>query len=111
MWVEKVNKRVGAVLGSRLEEALSMWSEAYGLSALPDTEKTKNGGKSSIKIPKISVEILLRNQEISAQPSVPATRSLFLDELHAYMGIVCTLPRLNSGRFDVFESGNEGGKT
>ncbi|KAK1747403.1 dynein heavy chain [Skeletonema marinoi] len=93
MWVEKVNSRVGAVLGSRLEEALCMWSEAYGLSALSDTEKTKNGGKDSIKIPKISVEILLRNQEISAQPS-----------LHAYMGIVCTLPRLNSGRFDVFAS-------
>ncbi len=109
MWVEKVNARVGVVLGSRLEEALCIWSETYGSTISPDTKKAKKGA-SVVKIPKISVEILLRNQEISAQPSVPSTRSLFLDELHSYMGIVCTLPRLNSGRFDVFDSGHEGVK-
>ena len=108
-WVDQVNSRVGAVLGSRLEQALCKWSETYSLSTSPDSKKTTNDG-NPVKIPKISVEILLRNQEISAQPSVPATRSLFLDELHTYMGVVCTLPRLNSGRFDVFESGNEGTK-
>ena len=106
-WVDEVNSRVEVVLGQRLQEALSAWSEAYGLSSLSGTKKTKKEVKS-INVPKISVEILLRNQEISAQPSVPATRSLFLDELHTYMGVVCTLPRLNSGRFDVFEDGNEG---
>jgi dynein heavy chain 1 len=109
MWVEKVNARVGVVLGSRLEEALCIWSETYGPTISPDTKKAKKGA-SAVKIPKISVEILLRNQEISAQPSVPSTRSLFLDELHSYMGIVCTLPRLNSGRFDVFDSGHDGVK-
>ena len=109
LWVDKVNSRVGVVLGSRLQEALCMWSEAYDLSTSSNS-KTRRKGGILVKIPKISVEILLRNQEISAQPSVPATRSLFLDELHTYMGIVCTLPRLNSGRFDVFESGKEGAK-
>lgn len=60
--------------------------------------------KKRVRIPKISVEILLKNQEISAIPAVPTTRSLFINKLHDFMGIVCTLPCLNSGHFEVFES-------
>lgn len=60
--------------------------------------------KKLVRIPKISVKILLKNQEISAIPAVPTTRSLFINKLHDFMGIVCTLPCLNSGHFEVFES-------
>lgn len=110
-WVGKVNERMGVVLRSRLEEALVAWTETFGESDDDDEEEggsKKKGRKKLVKIPKISVEILLRNQEISAFPAVPTARSIFLSELHDYMGIVCTLPCLNSGRFEVFENAASG---
>jgi len=95
-WVEKVNIRMGDVLAKRLEGALEAWVETF--------DSKKKSRKKLVRIPAIKVEILLKNQEISAFPAVPTTRTLFMDSLHDYMGIVCTLPCLNSGRFEVFES-------
>jgi dynein heavy chain 1 len=110
-WVGKVNKKMGVALGNRLEEALHAWSDTF-LSKDPSSGKISKTArrKNLVRIPKISVEILLRNQEISAAPAVSCTRSIFLNELHDYMGIVCNLPCLNSGRFEVFESKSYGGK-
>ncbi|KAL7555016.1 hypothetical protein ACHAWF_018608 [Thalassiosira exigua] len=110
-WAGKVNDRMGVVLGGRLEEALRAWIETFELSDGDSAAgSSKKGKKGSVRVPKIAIEIQLRNQEISAHPAVPTVRSKFLDELHDYMGIVCTLPRLNSRRFEVFESGPvEGG--
>lgn len=95
-WVNDVNVKMGGVLAKRLQAALADWSESFS----SDSKKKDK----LVKIPKITVEILLRNQEISAMPAVPSTRAIFINELHEYMGIVCTLPCLNSGRFEVFES-------
>jgi len=95
-WVEKVNVKMGDVLTKRLKGALEAWVETF--------DSKKKSRKKSVRIPAIKVEILLKNQEISAFPAVPTTRTLFMDSLHDYMGIVCTLPCLNSGRFEVFES-------
>ena len=109
-WVETVNGKMGVVLGRRLEEALVAWAETFeiaegdGVDDEANQKKKKKDRMKHVKIPKISVEIMLKNQEISAQPAVPTARALFLDALHDYVGIVCTLPCLNSGRFEVFDS-------
>ena len=95
-WVGKVNEKMGAVLGRRLEEALGAWCETFVPSDSDAAEKgSKKKGRKKVRVPKISVEILLRNQEISASPAVPTARSIFLDELHEYMGIVHWTPRAN----------------
>ena len=108
-WVSKVNNKMGDVLGIRLEESLLAWSETFQLSDINSEKDSQNKrSKKLVRIPKIGVEILLRNQEISAFPAVPSTRSIFLNELHDYMGIVCMLPCLNSRRFEVFESRESG---
>lgn len=108
-WVSKVNNKMGDVLGIRLEEALLAWSETFQPSATNSEKDSKiKRSKKIVRIPKIGVEVLLRNQEISAFPAVPSTRSIFLNELHDYMGIVCMLPCLNSRRFEVFESKKSG---
>ena len=96
-WVDKINVSVGIVLANRLEEALMEWSETFSSAGTKKKDK-------AVRIPKISIEILLKNQEISTMPAVPSTRVIFINELHDYMGIVCALPCLNSGRFEVFES-------
>ena len=107
-WVDKVNVKMGDVLASRVEEALEAWVETFQEpdddADMDKSSKKTKSRKKLVRIPKISIEILLKNQEISASPAVPTTRTLFFNELHDYMGIVCTLPCLNSGRFEVFEN-------
>ena len=107
-WVDKVNDKMGAVLGNRLEEALHAWCKTFEPSSEDAEDGVKKGRKKLVRIPKINIEILLKNQEISAYPAVPAARSIFMNEMHDFMGIVCTLPCLNSGRFEVFESNSSG---
>lgn len=115
-WVSKVNEKVGAVLAGRLEEALRAWYETFQPQDDDNDDDDESpgkrtGGKKLVRIPKISIEIMLKNQEISAFPAVPTARATFINELHDYMGIVCHLPCLNSGRFEVFESANGGKET
>lgn len=106
-WVGQLDEKIGTLLGERLEQALLDWSHALreetrNSDDINDEEKKEEESPVKISIPQISVEILLKNQEISASPPVPVVRTLLLDELHNYMGIVCKLPRPSSGRFEVF---------
>lgn len=113
-WVSVVDNRMGIVLCNRLEEALKSWTGTFEIE--DDNEDNEDEAieekksdfttklRKAIIIPKILVEILLRNQEISSSPAVPLVRSIFLDELHDYMGTVCMLPRPTSGRFEVFDT-------
>lgn len=107
-WVTVVNKNIGSILLNRLETALKNWSYTLELKAgtdgVEDTDEQKEKLGSVVKIPAIGVELLLRNQEISASPALPQLRSVFLKELHDYIGVVCTLPSPASGRFEVFDS-------
>ena len=57
---------------------------------------------NELTIPKIFVKILLRNHEIAPYPALPTVRTIFLQALHDYIGIVCLLPKPTSGRFEVF---------
>eukprot|EP00562_Extubocellulus_spinifer_P009490 CAMPEP_0178491962 /NCGR_PEP_ID=MMETSP0696-20121128/11685_1 /TAXON_ID=265572 /ORGANISM="Extubocellulus spinifer, Strain CCMP396" /LENGTH=4359 /DNA_ID=CAMNT_0020119857 /DNA_START=116 /DNA_END=13193 /DNA_ORIENTATION=+ len=110
-WVDVVDSRISNVLAERLEAALKEWDMAYQIKdSVGDEEQGRAAGdgdastqaRRRVRIPPIMVEILLRNQEISASPSVPVVREIFLKELHDYMAIVCSLPRPTSERFEVF---------
>ena len=116
-WVEVVDERMGVVLGQRLEGALKEWCSTFKVTEKElsgdnydedEEDKTDGGGvaasgpMSHLHVSEILVEILLRNQEISASPAVPTVRAIFLNVLHDYIGIVCGLPRPTSGRFEVF---------
>lgn len=108
VWVETVEERLASVLTARLKDALECWARDFDAR---DEEKEVEIARESLpklKVAPISVDIILRNQEISAVPSVPATRSLFLNRLHAFIGVVCNLPRPNSSRFEVFDSNTDG---
>lgn len=107
-WVKVLDDRLASVLAIRLQGALEQWNECFQVAVTDGTEEEKHNEPTSpsltISIPQISVEILLRNQEISAVPAVPTARSLFLNRLHDFVGIVCNLTRPKSGRFEVFDS-------
>lgn len=110
-WVVVLNDKLGMALKTRLERSLWAWSRTFQVkdgdeSNLNDEEKDdgqNNKDYVKVKIPPIGLEILLRNQEISSSPSIPTVRTLFLKELHRFVGIVCSLPRPTSGRFEIFD--------
>jgi dynein heavy chain 1 len=115
-WVNVVDERMGEVLARRLGDAMRAWNCRYKVEpAKKDGEEVSEDAKvpdsaaglaalPKISVPTIQVEIMLRNQEISAVPAVPVVRSLFLKCLHDFVGVVCLLPRPKSGRFEVFDS-------
>ena len=107
-WVQVLDERLALILADRLRTALESWTYKFRVVQNETNEEEKDDESPSkleiVSIPTISVEILLRNQEISAVPAVPTVRSLFLNKLHDFIGIVCNLQRPKSGRFEVFDS-------
>lgn len=106
-WVKVVDDRMGEVLAKRLEGALKAWNFKFMIQKEEDNDETAKEPDASlpkINVPDIPVEIMLRNQEITANPAVPMVRSQFLKCLNDFIGVVCTLPRPKSGRFEVFDN-------
>ena len=109
-WVSVVSTKMSEVLAKRLETALRAWNAAFKIAgqSADETERSEHtvvGDFPEIVLPAdVATEIVLRNQEIMAVPSVPAIRSLFLDRLHEFVAAVCALPLPKSGRYEVFDS-------
>lgn len=114
-WVRVIADKMGQVLSKRLETALKGWNKS--LKVVKDQEKGEETEYSEMErikedddlqlvtiSTKVSLEIVLRNQEISAVPALPTIRTLFLNKLHEYVGIVCSLSRPKSGRYEIFDS-------
>lgn len=114
-WVSSVDEKMSAVLCSRLEDAIQGWTEYFQVKPgvlrghLNDDEDDGESSEPKIEnlpeidFPQISLEILLRNQQISTNPNLPVVRSVFLRKFHEYVAVICALPRPTSGRFEVFE--------
>ena len=120
-WVKVISKRIGGVLAKRLHVAITNWNMKFkkvdkpsGDDAESPTSESNPVAKdtSDISIPSklVVVDVILRNQEISASPSVPGVRSVFLDKFHDFLGTACDLQLPKSGRFEVFDSNTSGQK-
>jgi dynein heavy chain 1 len=113
-WVVIVCENIAKVLSSRLNSALKSWVSAFktvkgsdvaDANAVDTEDLEEDDCNVSISIPvKIDLAIVLRNQEISSVPVMPMARSLFFNSLHSYIGIVCSLPRPKSGRYEIFDN-------
>lgn len=123
LWVKVVGDKMAGVLAARLEQALKGWNNTFSAAEKKEgDEEKKSEDEQEEALPPISIEttldleIVLRNQEISASPPIPVVRSMLLDKLHEYFGIVCGLPRPKSGRYEVFDTitakpSEDGGET
>ena len=103
-WVQVLDDRLAKVLAGRLTSALENWNYTFRTVEGDNEDSEKPDNVVTIHVASIPIEILLRNQEISSVPAVPTVRSLFLNRLHEYIGIVCNLQRPKSGRFEVFDA-------
>lgn len=68
-------------------------------------------GKPRLKIGQHVLELRITNQIIHASPSVEQTQEDVISDLHAYLGIVCRLPRIRGSRFNItaMEASRRGG--
>lgn len=105
-WVIVVCQRMRTVLSNRLENALRAWISFLSAPMHESNESDSLIDKTAFRLVdgmKLSVEIVLRNQEITTIPAMPKVRSIFLDVLHRLIGVVCDLPLPTSGRYEVFD--------
>jgi dynein heavy chain 1 len=120
-WVKNVvAEKMAKVLAKRLEIALLAWNKAFQ-GTQDDTETTKESSgnfsegidtnNDSALVPdsfhitaSVTMEIVLRNQEISTLPALPTVRSMLLSTLHDYFAIVCNLPKPQGSRYEVFDT-------
>ncbi len=112
-WVLVVNKKIGTVLRDRLERAVETWLLALQAFSKDDSnaaedEKLEKENAPTVNFSSIYIEIVLRNQEIVSVPALPIVRSLFIQELHNFIGIVSSLKKPQGGRFEVFDSSPSG---
>lgn len=121
-WVQRLSsKQIMDVLANRLQSALQSWIAKFGFvpndedadmtETSADGDQVLEADSPSIRVESIPIEIVLRNQEISSLPAMPTARTLFLNELHEVMGVVCGLSRPKSGRYEVFDSATPRGSS
>lgn len=108
----------------RLHSAIESWNLKFrkaktdqgnledGTPTTNDADLTPSNDNVDVFIPSklVVVEVVLRNQEIAASPSVPGVRSIFLDKFHDFLGVACDVQLPKSGRFEVFDSGAKAGR-
>jgi dynein heavy chain 1, cytosolic len=103
LWVQVVGDKMAEVLAKRIQSKKSSSYEGDEADAVDVEPEDEN--LPQIAIPtNLTLEIVLRNQEISSVPSLPTVRSMFLTALHDFIGVVCNLPRPKGGRYEVFDT-------
>ena len=119
-WVSVVSDRMALVLSKRLERALMAWKFGFAKVQTKQEDENENAPQTNSKpesVPdveiktSVSLEIVLRNQEISSVPAIPSARSLLIAELHRFVGIVCGLPKPKSGKYEVFDGSSPSEKS
>lgn len=113
-WVNVVSEKMALVLSKRLELALRAWNRSFkgskGEKLGDETERSYAPPLEDEEVPDLDLpvsvimEIVLRNQQISTVPALPTVRSLLVNSLHDFLGVVCELQKPKSGRYEVFDS-------
>jgi len=126
-WVKDLDKRIEAVLASRLEQAIKSWTMVFSADdEVLNTEaaiaqgrqkrKRKDGRrdeeseekekpqpqfqvKPALKI--LVHEIRIRNQIMYLDPPIEQARANWYHQLHDWLAIVCYLKRIRSMRYEI----------
>ncbi|TKA41939.1 Dynein heavy chain, cytoplasmic [Friedmanniomyces endolithicus] len=97
-WAAKTNDNVIEILRSRLQQALKEWSDEFevGQDTLPD-HKREEGAPI---VETYAHDLVMQSQMIQLEPPLEDAKAGWLDNLHAWLGTVCQLPRLQASRFE-----------
>ncbi|KAK3716178.1 dynein heavy chain [Vermiconidia calcicola] len=97
LWVAKMNEKIVAALHTRLQQALKDWSDDFEHGAAHDLQ-SRDANTSNIDT--FAHDIVMQNQFIQLEPPLEDAKAGWLDNLHAWLGIVCNLPRISASRFE-----------
>ncbi|KAJ9669487.1 dynein heavy chain [Coniosporium apollinis] len=109
-WVAKTNARIEDVLLGRLARAIESWITAFNGA---DNDHTDTGTAAEFpnhtdhpveEIPKLDRlvhEITMRNQVIYLDPPLEFARASWINQLQAWLGVICTLQKVQASRYDL----------
>ncbi|XP_065175263.1 cytoplasmic dynein 1 heavy chain 1-like [Sycon ciliatum] len=108
-WVATLDEQVEQHLATRCELALEAWTahlKTFGTakaaaSALEESEAPTQLAGYRPEVKGVRHEIRITNQVLYLNPPVEHTRSQLLLQLHQWLGILTSLPRIQSSRYTV----------
>lgn len=96
-WVAKTNEKVVETLRARLQQALKDWSEEFEHG---DANSPAQREEGTPNVETYVHDIVMHNQLIQLEPPLEDAKAGWLDNLHAWLGTVCNLPRIQASRFE-----------
>ncbi|KAI9728167.1 MAG: hypothetical protein M1828_004628 [Chrysothrix sp. TS-e1954] len=111
-WVSSTNVSIGGILLQRLERALAIWMEKFDANEESSGAMTPDSLEQDVALedgrhnyeptfaPLIH-EITMRNSIIYLEPPIAHARSSWIAQLHAWLGVVCRVPKLQASRYDI----------
>ncbi|KXS20765.1 hypothetical protein M427DRAFT_130976 [Gonapodya prolifera JEL478] len=113
IWVKDLDAKVEDILVARLQGAVKSWTNEFA------SQNDETTGKSSRRTrgmttesqrthaadrPRINVqihEVRMKNQTMFLDPPLESAREQIYIQLHAWIATICTLPRIQSSRYDM----------
>ena len=111
-WVSQLNKKIEAILNSRLRNALQLWAKAF-LGPPPTIADNGNTNKHSLvenedeegfsgpQLHHIVHEISMRNQLIYLNPPIESARASWLSQMQNWLAVICNLPLIVASRYEM----------
>lgn len=87
-------------LSKRVDEAIRLWTIALN-GKTEDLEEEREANAVLPTINKITLEIRITSQLMTVLPSLELAKSLLLEQLFSWHGIITSQPRISSTRFQV----------
>jgi dynein heavy chain 1, cytosolic len=107
-WVERLNNEVEQILEERLAIALGSWTSAFNSRRHEDDSQAEATSQDSLGYAKqalaftpLAHEMTMQNQVIYLDPPLEYIRSSWLEHLDSWLGIVCSLERIKSSRYQM----------
>lgn len=100
LWVSDLNKNIQSILLARLQQALGQW-----IGVFADTiERSELSIEQAERLPSFQTcihEVVMRNQSIYLDPPAENARAAWLQHLHSWLAIVCSLSKIQAERFQM----------
>lgn len=106
-WVSEMNSRIEAILLIRLNQAIKEWIDVFDHAESAERRTSTNPPDASDQqkqLPKLAHlvhEITMRNQVIYLEPPLEFARASWLDQLHQWLGVICTLEKVKASRYEM----------
>ncbi|RKP08503.1 dynein heavy chain [Thamnocephalis sphaerospora] len=118
-WVQALDRKIESVLRMRLQQAVRLWMHEFqnagqdqgvdrelarkkqlrrrGQQAEDDTDEAD--AQPALEV--LVHEICIRNQVMYLDPPIEQGRANWYQQLHAWLAIICHLPRVQSSRYEI----------